>query len=398
MYLPFILSVISLQRYQTCCRFFGCFSVFASLFFLLGCNERTNYNYNYTPYSPPSAQVESQIDPPGVTTIVRGLQNPSHLRTDSTYLYFFDTFESGDKEHLQRVRIADGVVETIVEDTWWVGGFLVNGESVYFTEREASKDPLGNSKYYIKAIKTTTREITVLVEQENGFGRIVTEGEHVYWVDEECVKAASGSTSLIAYSCTYKIKRVVISGGVPEILVSGVPSAGELVVYKGVLYWIDWGTADQDYQIKKMPVAGGPVETLASGLMGHHYSHSLFVSDSNIYWDERECVYSEQRHQRCETVIKTLNTQGQKKTIFRIRDRYGFYFTIDGDDLYWTHEKGVDDRGFSKIAIMKQSLLGGEAISLITDRIRILDFLVDKENIYWTEPDANSVVIRRRSK
>jgi hypothetical protein len=127
-----------------------------------------------------------------------------------------------------------------------------------------------------------------------------TDGSSLYWSDASSIWAAPlspGSDQTKLASCTYcggvvlesgwlyfydagAIYRVPASGGARELLV-GVPASWPGVTDATDLYWID----TTSLQIKKAPLAGGPVTTLAysGGVDGFAYD-LMSVDATYVYW------------------------------------------------------------------------------------------------------------------
>lgn len=188
------------------------------------------------------------------------------LKRDASYLYWEELL-SVNFGAIKRMPLASGPVETLYASPAGTyvptGGIAVEGPAVFFAENGYP------SSERISSVPIAGGMPMVLAELQLAPALIVrplvADGASVYW------RADDGT-----------VRAVPVSGGAVTTLASGVkPLTAIALDGVGNLVWAE-GDA-----IRRVPILGGAVDTIASGVRGSTF---LTVDASGLYWGEGDAV------------------------------------------------------------------------------------------------------------
>ena len=234
-----------------------------------------------------------------------------------------------------------------------------------------------------------------------------------------CLRVGAGS-----------VKQVSLGGGIVSTTISGLDAPAGLSVGSANLVWTEAGrigkaspdgssvatlasgigsdmvriavdqtsvyALDGDY-IKKLPLAGGTVEVLASARLGSIGDSSMWNLDiatdgTNVYWTIKENV-------GLPTVQKVPISGGAPVTLasepameWGPQDSYR-RIVVDSQHVYWSSS---GKSGPISGAVKKVPISGGSVTTLV-DYPYLADFSVDGSNVYFSELASNAGSIRKVS-
>ena len=158
-------------------------------------------------------------------------------------------------------------------------------------------------------------------------------------------------------------------------LVTGLNSPSSLVVDATSVYFINGGTAANNYvdgALMKVPTGGGKTTTVVSG----QSPSGLAIAGTNLYWTNYGTFVSASTNYTLNTVMTVPISGGDPAPL--VSGQTGSVgpesVAVDATNVYWTNSTGT---------VMKLSLGGGTPITLASG----LDFpgsiAVDATNVYW---------------
>jgi hypothetical protein len=184
---------------------------------------------------------------------------------DDLFLYWTEDGDAVGQYFLKKVPLAGGAAEIVVDAqlngaaTGWspTGNIVVDGGEIFFAA-------FGNA---LMKVPVSGGGVTILssLSSEETIRKIVLDSTNLYWLN------SSG------------IKQTPRNGGSSSILLNGLLfPAGDFMIHNGNVIWSD--NADRHVmtgRINVMPLAGGQVTTLVSGLEG---IRSFAGDDSKLYF------------------------------------------------------------------------------------------------------------------
>jgi hypothetical protein len=217
------------------------------------------------------------------------------------------------------------------------GALAVDATSVYWSNGNVMKVPIGGG------------EVTTLAVAQAG--AIAVDKTSVYWADTAAIMKISiggGSpTTLVAAQAgpiaidatnvywgdggAGTIMKAPIGGGNATTLAGAETSPGSLTIWQSPsaiavdatnVYWTNFSQDSTDATVMKIPIAGGGVTTLASGLQG---PYALAVDTSSVYWTSNFAVMKGPIGGGSPTTLSPTNASAAA---------YGI--AVDGASVYWT--------------------------------------------------------------
>ncbi|MFH2007580.1 MAG: kelch repeat-containing protein [bacterium] len=183
----------------------------------------------------------------------------------------------------------------------------------------------------------------VQLASTTGTSRIFVDATGVYWTDW---------TNGFVYTVPH-------GGGTPVAIAPGQSEAFGLVGDGSYIYFTTSGVGD----IKKVPVGGGAVTTMASLGYSNYPLHIRLVG-SDLYWDNPNSG-----------TIKTMPVSGGTPVDVTSGLGHPYGMAVDSTNAYWT----CDTCG----TVGKAPLSGGSPVILASGQTSPYDVAVDATNIYW---------------
>lgn len=179
---------------------------------------------------------------------------------DATSAYWTTSRETkGGGRGLVRYPL-DGGTPRILAPPGFYPGLAVKNGYAYFTDGEAQE---------LKRVAITGGQVVVLASALHGPREVVVDEANVYWIDS-------------ARPCG--LMKIPLAGGERTVL-----AADQCGSYRGItvdeshVYWTNLGRNGSSGSVMKVPLAGGPVVTLA---IADGTPRGIAVDDDSVYWVE----------------------------------------------------------------------------------------------------------------
>jgi hypothetical protein len=157
-----------------------------------------------------------------------------------------------------------------------------------------------------------------------------------------------------------QIVKVPLAGGSLSVLASGLESPARLAVNASDVYWAGYGSN----AIMAVPLAGGAMATVVAN---EWHPWSVAVDSTNLYWTDP----------LGSPAVKTVPLAGGTPvTLWKVTTGGGPWdLVVDHGDVFWA---AVSD-------VMTTSLLGGAAVSLASGQHSVHSLVLDSTNVYWAD-------------
>jgi len=200
---------------------------------------------------------------------------------------------------------------------------------------------------------------------------IAVNDAYVYWVNQGTAdnNYADGA-----------VMRVLLAGGTPTALASGQPHASGVALDATNVYWTRAGTTDADGAVMRMPLDGGSPMTLAS----EQPSPGPIVADvTSVYWGN---AGTSNAYYKDGSVMKLALGDGTLTTL--VGGGLPDDIVVDAMSVYWTNfENAVPG------PIMKVPISGGVPVVLATATSSPLSIAIDATSVYWTSGHDGTVMM-----
>ena len=288
------------------------------------------------------------------TTLVSNLTYPVQFALDASSLYWS---EGGINGAIKKASLTGGAVTTIASGLNDPYGIAVDGANIYWTEQGG-----GN----VKMVPVAGGEPVTLATSLNSPQFIAVDSASVYITEFGTWNSGAGIRSTDG-----AVDRIPISGGAVVTLASGLNGPQTIAVDAAHVYWTEVANfSTGEGKIKRVPVGGGTVTALITGLTG---SQNIAKDASTVYfW----AGYGS---------MATIPVGGATAGNPMVGIASGMNGTpplaIDAASVYWFENV----YGGTLKKLNKSSL----NVSVLTSGLSNAQWIaVDDKNIYWMEGDV----------
>jgi hypothetical protein len=163
-----------------------------------------------------------------LTALASGLETPRNIAVDAEYVYFTTRIEDGT---VSRVRRDGTGLESVAVDRLWPRDLRIAAGAIYwFDDAAGSSQSLDTSP--IVRLDLATSEGTVLHEDEVRPHALALDGDYLYWTAQNF-----GDCNTNPDYVDGVVRRMPAAGGAVETLAKGLRQASDLVVRGDHLYW-----------------------------------------------------------------------------------------------------------------------------------------------------------------
>ena len=269
-------------------------------------------------------------------TLASGLDSPWAIAVDDTSVYFVENDNT--EGTVSKVGKTGGAVVPLATGLSEPCAIAISATDVFWLERNG-----GSGGILGRVSKGGGAAVPLTAELHNAQNHLALDGSYVYFGDG---KAGGGGA----------IRRIAMAGGPLETLVdTGIVNLATAIDVDDAWVYFE----NDSGQIKRVPKAGGTVETVGSGSPS-----SLRVVGSTVYFTE----YSD-------GLVRKLPFGGSPVTL--AQDAYAAgELAVDGSHVYWVE---FDSNG--KVARVP---LGGGAVQTISTPTNTIGVALDSTHVYWS--------------
>jgi hypothetical protein len=192
-----------------------------------------------------------------------------------------------------------------------------------------------------------------------------------------------------------QVLKVPIGGGAPTTLATGQPFLGVLAVDSTTVYWTTTDPTGTTGVVAKVPIGGGTPATVASGGPRIHYigpegcgtkPANLYVDSSSVYWASGSWDGAPG------SLLSAPLGGGNPVTLASLSASASNYATAiagDGTSIYW----------WDVATLRKTPEAGGATTTVVSvgGMGEVGPFVLDGDDVYWTEPNAGKVLSAPKS-
>ncbi len=317
------------------------------------------------------------------TTLASGLSVSSKIMMDSDAIYWAEDdgtvpyYNDATTGIIRKVGKNGGTVTTLVSGLNHPDAVLFDDFNVYFIERGSWPNNNGT----IKKVPKKGGAITTLASGLNyPQGAAAIDSTNVYWQEP-----------------TSNIQKVGKNGGSATTIYSGSPywSLAPISVDIAFIYWTEISENGYTRVLRKMPLGGGTVTTLATGLTS---GNDIVLDASNIYWTESGDVGS--GPVAGSGVLRKVPKNGGTVTTLAsgLNAPYGITLDFASGYVFWV-ETGTWTNGIYNAnsgSIKKISTSGGTITTLASGLNSPSTIQVVGTGIYWSEtPNSGGASIKK---
>lgn len=286
----------------------------------------------------------------GSPTRLATLSNtPVRLVADSTELYLLD---GAAISHMPAAGGSPVLLASAVNSTL---DMVIRASDVVWTE---TTGPAYGGIGAVKSVPKAGGSVTVLAQGEDSPGRLAVNASWVYWTE-----GAPG-----VFGVSGRIARVAAGGGTVGTVISGITSDSPPIAVSNTHVFVADG-----FRIKKIPLAGGMPEPVASGSF---YIKDLVTDNIYVYWveDDFSNVFKAPVGGGAATFLGSVPAGIAAGPAGPIR--------LQGGIVYWM-------TNFD--AIISVPAAGGTSQVVASGLPFLNDFVVDDANIYFSENDTGKI-------
>jgi hypothetical protein len=191
-------------------------------------------------------------------------------------------------------------------------GVVIDATYAYWSDLNA-----GTINRTPRAGGATNTLATIDVAMHGAITSLALDTTNVYWLTQ------GGSAG------TGTVSTVPIGGGGVSVLASGLDAPGELVVHGDRLYWAGF----HDNTVASMPTSGGTITVLASGQQD---PAALAVDSSGVYWVNN----GTSNHNYLDGTVNHVPLAGGAITVLAHDEAEPTGIALGNDGIYWTTYAG----------------------------------------------------------
>jgi hypothetical protein len=230
-----------------------------------------------------------------------------------------------------------------------------DGTNVYWAESDS-----------IRAVSVTGGLSFTIASQQSGPRSLVLDATNAYWVNLVANPSGAGSASLMKASK---------SGGAPTQLASNLTPFAEIAVDAQSVYWVDGAT------VKRVPSGGGN-ESVVATTETSVFPSPVAVDATNLYWGQTFFVAGTVAHTG--VVLKVPLAGGPVVTLASIPDSAAA-LAVDGSQLYVAGGEQV----------FRVPTSGGAATTIGLTYSVELPIAIDTSNVYWLSTEDGVVGVTK---
>lgn len=291
---------------------------------------------------------------------------PSHLVLQRCDLFWTEASETP----VNRISLQGRETARLVNKMGVPENFIVHGGNIFWIDQRSGISPSGNCTgpgtiWILNKTSLDDLTSTRLGTADNcggGTADIVVDDQNVFWV-----KSKTSPES-------YAIERISYADGAATTLATVSSPVAALAGDGDFIYWAENKFPDPDVgsAIRRMPKAGGQIQTIASGLK--RLRNTLEVHNAEIY-------FADSNEFNTYRMMKTSVNGGLITTLAEVVKgafdpvNYVIALAVDDTRVYW-----ADMSHLNSVPVV-----GGSIIPLASIVNTPLDIYIGQERIFWSE-------------
>lgn len=270
------------------------------------------------------------------------------IAVDSENLYW------ADQKTLNAVPVSGGSIITLTTLSNEPLDIVLNADTIFWTE---TTGPAHGETGTIKSIPKSGGVETVLVQGGDAPRKLKLHNDLLFWTEGGPIGEIEGFG---------RIAKISIGGEMASTVIAGVSSnSPPIAVDSSYLYIAD------KWRIKKLPISGGIVQTLA---VADDKIEDIAIDQTSIYWNENPISAVRKMPKRGGDVTTLTNHGTGWGPPGPIRVHNGYVYWMDHFDI-----------------IEKIPVGGGDIVTLASDLPFLNDFVVDDTSVYFSEHDTGAL-------
>jgi hypothetical protein len=299
----------------------------------------------------------------GSVRLASGQSYPEAIAVTGGDVFWVSYGEAIGQGQLLKVPVAGGV-PVLLASGHEFGRIAVDASSVYFTD--------GNAGTVMK-VPIAGGPTTTLAVGQAGARAVAVDATHVYWTSYSSAGCPDDGGPC---SPDGAIRRVPIGGGIVTTLASGQESPAGLAVDEQNVYWTSLGIRIQDGSVRKVARAGGTPTTLAADQWG--VGADIAVGSGYVFWTGNSGG--------AETAtVRKVPIDGGAVSVVVSGSSNGAGIAVDPWRIYWV---SFDVSGGS----VRSAPIEGGTPTVLADQVSPRGLAIDGTNVYWTESGSSGGV------